>query len=145
MNYLWRNTVPEHLKPLPCPGVKEVLEKFHHSGAELAVATMKSTMTTMRFMVYFDIAQFFVQLQGTDGTPPNPDSFIIRKILSEQAWLPHETLMVGDTDKDIEAGKNVGVQTCGVSYGAFSSSQIERYQPDFVIDSITDLPALILR
>jgi phosphoglycolate phosphatase len=125
------------------PGVIETLEKLYLQGIRLAVATTKSTMTTNRVIEHFCINQFFHQLQGTDGTPSKPDPFILNKIISEQAWQSEESMMVGDTDKDIEAGKNAGMRSCGVTYGAFTRPQMEKCKPDFIIDVITELPNLL--
>jgi phosphoglycolate phosphatase-like HAD superfamily hydrolase len=47
--------------------------------------------------------------------------------------------MVGDTDKDIDVGRNAGVLTCGVTYGTFSREQMAALNPDWIIDHISDL------
>ena len=75
--------------------------------------------------------------------PFKPDPFIIIKVLEDQSWLTHETLMVGDTDNDIVAGKRAGVLTCGVTYGSLTKQQIQALSPDFVMDSLQELLQII--
>jgi phosphoglycolate phosphatase len=75
--------------------------------------------------------------------PFKPDPFIITKILKDQSWLAPETLMVGDTDNDILAGKRAGVSTCGVTYGSLSRQQIQALHPDSTIDSLRELLQLL--
>ena len=82
------------------------------------------------------------QTQGTDDTPFKPDPFIINKILIDQGWQKEETVMVGDTDSDIKAGKNAGVRTCGVSFGSLTRAQLEALQPDSIIDRFDELLTL---
>ena len=69
----------------------------------------------------------------------NPCNISFNKILEDQSWERTETLMVGDTDNDIHAGKRAGIATCGVTYGSLSKEQIQKLEPDFVIGSLPEL------
>ncbi|MBI5474002.1 MAG: HAD-IA family hydrolase [Ignavibacteriae bacterium] len=125
------------------PGVKETLEILFHQGRNLAVASTKKGAGIKRATDHFDITKFFVQLQGSDGIPYKPDPFIINKIIAEQNWKREETIMVGDTDKDILAGKGAGVATCGVTYGSLAADQLTQFGPDFLIDSFPQLLSIV--
>lgn len=125
------------------PGVKETLEILHHQHKRLAVASTKKGAGILRATDHFGITAFFVHLQGSDGMPYKPDPAIILKILLDQKWEREDTLMVGDTDKDILAGKNAGVSTCAVTYGSFTGSQLEEYIPDFMISHFSELLAIV--
>ncbi|HTR82475.1 MAG TPA: HAD-IA family hydrolase, partial [Bacteroidota bacterium] len=92
---------------------------------------------------FFGIAQYFCQLQGTDGMPHKPNPYILNKIIKEQAWRKEETVMVGDTDRDILMGKNAGVATCGVTYGTFSREQMEAIHPQWIVDSFPQLLTIL--
>jgi phosphoglycolate phosphatase len=90
-------------------------------------------------LTHFGIADQFAQIQGSDDMPFKPDPFIITKILTDQGWKKDDTLIVGDTDNDIEAGKRAGIRTCGVTYGSLSKEQIGKLRPDLMIDSLPEL------
>lgn len=102
-------------------------------------------MTTQRILDHFGISRFFDQVHDTDGTPSKPDPYIINKIVTDRFWIPVETLMVGDSDRDIEAGRNAGIRTCGVTYGAFTRLQMEQCHPDYIIDDIFSLTTIIFQ
>lgn len=121
------------------PGVRETLEVLRSRDINLATATTKLSAGTRRVMTHFGIDRYFAQIQGSDDMPFKPDPFIINKILTDQSWERDVTLMVGDTDNDIDAGIRAGVRTCGVTYGSLSRKQIEQLKPDFVIDSLPEL------
>ena len=125
------------------PGVRETLDALHTRGIKLATATTKLTPGTRRVLTHFGIAGYFVQIQGSDDIPFKPDPAIIYKILTDQSWDRDETLMVGDTDNDIGAGKRAGIRTCGVSYGSLSKEQMQKLSPDFMIDSLPKLLPLL--
>ena len=121
------------------PGVKETLETLRSKGFHLATATTKLSTGTRRVLTHFGIAHHFDQIQGSDNMPFKPDPFIITKILNDQSWEASCTIMVGDTDNDILAGKRAGLKTCGVTYGSLTKQQIQELGPDIVIDSLNDL------
>ena len=126
------------------PHVRETLDALRAKGIRLATATTKLTPGTRRVLTHFGIDGYFDQIQGSDNIPFKPDPFIINKILEEQSWERTETLMVGDTDNDIHAGKHAGVATCGVTYGSLSKEQMQQLEPDFIIDSFPELLPHIL-
>jgi HAD superfamily hydrolase (TIGR01509 family) len=124
------------------PGVRETIESLRNRRIRLATATTKLSAGTRRVLTHFGLAEYFHQIQGSDNIPFKPDPFIITKILEDQSWEKSESLMVGDTDNDILAGKRAGISTCGVTYGSLSKEQIHNLHPDFVIDSLPELLSL---
>jgi phosphoglycolate phosphatase len=121
------------------PGVRETIETLRERGIRLATATTKLSAGTRRVLTHFGIAEYFDQIQGSDNIPFKPDPFIITKILEDQSWEKSGTLMVGDTDNDILAGKRANVPTCGVTYGSLTKEQIEQLNPDIIIHSLPEL------
>ncbi len=121
------------------PNVRETLDALRTMGIRLATATTKLTPGTRRVLTHLGIDSYFDQIQGSDNIPFKPDPFIINKILEDQLWERTETLMVGDTDNDIHAGKRAGIKTCGVTYGSLSKEQMQHLGPDFMIDSFPEL------
>ncbi len=125
-------------------GVMETLSALRSLNMGLATATTKSTETTISILTHYKVAHFFDQIQGMeDDMPHKPDPFILNKVLDERGWRADETLMVGDTDKDIHLGKNAGAATCGVTYGCLSYQQLEAFAPDHIVDSFPQLLSLL--
>jgi phosphoglycolate phosphatase len=122
------------------PGVRGTLERFRSLGKRIAVASTKRGAGIRRATDHFGITPLFARLQGSDGLPFKPDPAIIRVILEAEGWDPGGTIMVGDTSMDVMAGKNAGIATVGVTYGAMSGDQIQAAGPDFII---SEFPALV--
>jgi HAD superfamily hydrolase (TIGR01509 family) len=125
------------------PGVRETLAELHASGRRLAVASTKRATGIRRATDHFGITGYFAQLQGSDGLPFKPDPAILLKVLSDQRWDPAETLMVGDTDKDVLTGRRAGVPTCAVTYGSLTREQLVAFAPDYIIDRLPELLSLV--
>ena len=71
---------------------------------------------------------------------PAPDQI---EIASNIMGIPFNNLvMVGDMHTDIIMGNSVGAITIGVLTGIFSEEKILRYEPDFIINSVADIPTI---
>lgn len=125
------------------PGVRETLEILHREGKRLAIASTKRGTGITRATDHFGITEYFVQLQGSDGIPFKPDPFIVNKIINDQLWDRRETLMVGDTEGDILAGKNAGISTCAVTYGSLSSEVLSLHSPDFMVHHFPEILSVV--
>jgi HAD superfamily hydrolase (TIGR01549 family) len=125
------------------PGVHETLAALHASGRRLAVASTKRGTGIRRATDHFGITGLFVQLQGSDNLPFKPDPAILLKLLRDQRWDPGETLMVGDTDKDVLTGRRAGVPTCAVTYGSLTRAELAAFEPDHLIDRLNDLLTIV--
>ena len=55
----------------------------------------------------------------------------------------NNTIIVGDMDVDVLAGKNAGVLTCAVTYGIGKREDIVKAGPDFIIEDILQLKDII--
>jgi len=125
------------------PGVRTTLERLRSRGKKIAVASTKRGPGIRRATDHFGITPLFDRLQGSEGLPFKPDPAIIHVILEAERWGPETTIMVGDTAMDVMAGKNAGIATCGVTYGAMSQDQIQAAAPDFVIGEFSALLPLV--
>lgn len=51
--------------------------------------------------------------------------------------------VIGDTPRDIACGKAFGARTIAVATGTWSRDQLAKYQPDFLIDDLSDVEGII--
>ena len=120
------------------PGAREILN--HFKDRDIAMATNKMLDMTMKILEHFDIARYFKVVLGPDSVQrrkPHPEA--IERILTELGNPKETALMVVDTRFDIEAGKNAGIMTCGVTYGFGSRQEVEKCGADIIIDSLQKL------
>ena len=130
------------------PGVTALLRHLRNGSlaeaAYLAVATNKPRSMTDRILGHFGLFhQFRVVIGPEDVVRLKPDPEMIQTILRVTGSLPEETLLVGDTDNDIRAGKNAGILTCGAAYGYFPRERLQAQDPDFLIDAPMQLLSVL--
>ena len=71
---------------------------------------------------------------------PNPKG--LHLLMKKLDCPPEKTLMIGDGAIDVETGKHAGVITCGVTYGLGDQNSLLNSNPDYLIDSLSQLKSL---
>ena len=123
------------------PGVGETLEIL--SGAKLAVLTNKPYRFSCLMLERLGIYDRFEAVYGGNSfEQKKPDPVGIFQILSDTEGERESTWMVGDSSVDVRTGRNVGVRTCGVTYG-YAPESFQADPPDHSIDTFSELPALV--
>jgi phosphonatase-like hydrolase len=74
-----------------------------------------------------------------------PSSEMIRKIMAQLTILdPKEVAKVGDTEVDINEGKNVGcLYSIGITTGAFTEEELQPYEPTHIIHRIDEIVNIV--
>ncbi|NJR22147.1 MAG: HAD family hydrolase [Richelia sp. CSU_2_1] len=134
----------------PVPGVLEVLNKVQQAGVDLAVMTMRRVRELDEAFNRCNLGHFFPENRRyclpndyvkTGDVKDKP--LLMAKALAE---LPpvSDLWMVGDTEADIVAAKTHGVKVIGVLCGIRDRTQLEKYQPDFIVRNLDEAVAFIL-
>lgn len=120
--------------------VHEILAYLQSKHYFLSLLTTKSQDQANKVIEYFNIQNYFSIITGrNNGVPikPAPDALI--NICAVSGISPEQTLIVGDTELDIQCGKNAGSLTCAVVYGYRDKEILEKEEPDFIISNIKEL------
>ena len=137
----YREHMLDHTRPYP--GVVETLEKLHECGVRMAVLTNKPQRFSRDLCAGLGLAKYFFQIYGGNSfEQKKPDPVGIRTLMQEAGAKPQETWMVGDSATDVLTARNAGVRAVGVTYG-ISPETLRQAPPDFLIDSITQLPSIL--
>jgi phosphoglycolate phosphatase len=102
----------------PYTGVEEMLDTLAGRGIPMAVLTNKPQASAEKAVsVYLPDVPFRIVQGAMPGFPIKPESEIALKVVLKLGTLPEETLMVGDSDVDMDTAKNAGLIAVGVSWG----------------------------
>ena len=124
------------------PGMIEILSTL--KNGKLAVASNKPSRFTHRILEGLGIREWFDEVLGPEDVihaKPHPE--MILKVVDSLHANPAEVLFVGDTDMDMQAGREAGVIICGVRYGYGPADDLLKYNPDYFIDMPMDLMNVI--
>lgn len=121
-------------------GVQETLDYLNMKKIKVSLLTTKGQGQAEKIIDHFNLRKSFDYLMGRrDGLAHKPSPEPLIYICKEIKVEPAETLMVGDTELDIQCGINAGAKTCGVLYGYRTSVQLEKEKPDIIILGLDEL------
>jgi phosphoglycolate phosphatase len=124
------------------PGVFQVLSAL--SAYPLALCTNKPRITTELVLRELGLEPHFRAVAAGDDLPRRkPDPLPLLHLAERLGVAPHELLMVGDGSQDIEAGRRAGARTVGLRHGIQPLEYMLAAEPDHVIESLLELPALL--
>ncbi|RSL16684.1 phosphoglycolate phosphatase [Edaphobacter aggregans] len=102
-------------------------------------AGLHQLITQLEIANYIDII-----LSAEDVTFRKPDARLYTEHIAPLRSAPNfQTLVVGDTETDILFAKNANLLSCWATYGYGDEQRCKALSPDFELQSLTDLPALI--
>ncbi|MCE8006658.1 HAD-IA family hydrolase [Aestuariivita sp.] len=124
------------------PGARAVLDGLSDaSGTLLGVATGKSRRGLDALIAGHGLEGLFVTQQTADHHPSKPHPAMIEEAMRETGVEPHQTVMIGDTEFDMEMARAAGVHALGVSWGYHARERLR--QADRILDSMDALPDAI--
>jgi phosphoglycolate phosphatase len=121
----------------------EVVEELAGRGFLLAVATGKSRRGLDRDLAATGLDRFMAGSRTADETRSKPNPDMLHELMAGLAAAPEATLMVGDTEWDLEMARRAGVPAVAVSYGAHAPERLRAFAPLACIDSLEALPRLL--
>jgi phosphoglycolate phosphatase-like HAD superfamily hydrolase len=125
-------------------GCVGTLEWLHEREILMGICTSNSLEAAEEALNYQGIREFFTGIVGrTPGLPMKPHPAQLEKCFNIIRVKPKNGIMVGDSHKDIIAGKKVGAYTIGIPF-YFSRVELMREAGvDRIIDSISKIPPLL--
>jgi phosphoglycolate phosphatase len=128
------------------PGVNEGLKRLHQGGFKLAVVTNKPRFFTEQLLERAQIERFFsAVVAGDDGIRRKPHGDMLEAACRAMKTSPAETLMLGDSDNDVEAARAAGCPVWCVPYGYNEGRAPETLACDRLVATVDEAATLITR
>jgi phosphonatase-like hydrolase len=140
-------TRDEQLAPLPfAEELFSILQGQHIKVALNTGFTRVITDVILRRLNWMRSPLIDATVTSDEVPEGRPQPYMIEKIMGQFGISdPAEVVKVGDTEVDIREGRNAGCGlVIGVTTGAYTREQLSNFSPDKIIDSLSELPALIL-
>ena len=137
---IYRAYYAEHLldHTVLYPGVREVLDHFR--GRSQAVVTNKPNPYSRQILEGLGVAGYFVKIvAGDSGYAKKPDPSAILSLMEEEQALSSQTVLVGDSPIDVEAGTRAGICTVAVAQGFSDRQELESARPQQLVDNFGQL------
>lgn len=125
-------------------GIVPVVQDLHRAGHPMALVTSKSGWLALRALQFVGLEAEIPVIVGEDTCErhkPHPEP--VHRALEALGTPAGHSVFVGDSPHDVEAGRAAGVYTIGVTWGAFSRTEMQASGADAVLHDVAALPAAI--
>lgn len=129
----------------PFAGAEQVLQGLQDQGYLLAVATGKGRNGLDRVLKSTGFERFFSITRCADEARSKPDPQMLHEIMEVMDVGPQATLMIGDTEYDLEMAHTAGAFSLGVDYGVHERQRLLTCKPLACLSTIQDLPDWLMR
>ena len=111
------------------PGARDLVQDLNARGLLLAVATGKSRRGLESALTSTGLRSHFHATRCADETFSKPHPEMLLQVMAELGADRSETLMIGDTEFDMEMARNAGVAALAVAYGVHHPERLLRHEP----------------
>ncbi len=134
------NYFVESIPSIPLfPGVQDILLLLHQNGYKLTFASANYNFIIEKMMEVFSwypISEGFIGVDDVKHSKPDPE--MLQLAMRKMGTSPEETVIVGDSEYDILAGKAANAMTVAVCTKHPPEIFID-LQADIILDEIGDL------
>ena len=139
--------------------VEEMLKTLKAHDKKLMIATSKPEPMAIKVIEHFGLSDYFCFISGSMAETENDQHYsnlkgttarsskedVIRYALEKNGIRDLEhAVMIGDRRWDIDAAKNVGIDTIGVRYGYADEQELSNAGADIIVDKPMDIIEHIL-
>lgn len=134
--------------PVAFPGIAEALAELRETGVKVALTTGFSTEIAELVVSSAGLRvghEYDVLVPADTVAAGRPAPYMIHRAMERVGVTDVRTVVaVGDTLADIRAARNAGTLAIAVLTGETERDVLAAEEPDHVIDSVADLPGVLL-
>ncbi len=138
------------------PGVSWALSLLSSKGAQLILVTLRDRDQAQGILAEAGLLHLFTGIFGTTAQAEAAyvNSIELKTRLLRSAAAAHWPLeirdqqpawMIGDTEADIWAGRNLGINTLALTCGIRSREYLQQQSPSFILDDLVSASSYLLR
>lgn len=127
------------------PGIAELIDQLEAQDIPWGIITNKRQRFTLPLLQGLGLDRRAACIVSGDSSPrAKPHPHPMRLASAIVGCAPETCLYVGDDERDIVAGRAVGMTTIAVRYGYLGTGRaIEEWQADHLIDHASEIAALL--
>lgn len=120
-------------------GVEETLKSLHDKGYLLAIVSADDNASMDLFIDKYGIREYFDKIITSDSSDYHkPQKELVQLIMDELNVEKEDTMMVGDTEMDVELGQNAEVRKIvGVLSGSGDAQDLRN--ADIALNSVAEI------
>jgi phosphoglycolate phosphatase len=138
-NIAYKKAISESPKAKAYPGIGDLIKRAKKTGKKLFVVTSDAPDTILPEIKSFDLEGVFDDMvihvyNKLEGT---------MELMKRNNLSKENTVVIGDTNYEIEIGRNLGMKSIAVTWGYNSEKVLQAENPDFLVHNVKELEKII--
>ncbi|HCC49382.1 MAG: NUDIX hydrolase [Parcubacteria group bacterium GW2011_GWC2_42_12] len=129
----------EKYQPRSFSGICEILKRFNIAGIKMAVISSDPAETLSAEIKTYGLDGIFLEI----NSEVHDKTEVLGECVKRNQFNLPETIFIGDTTHEVEAGKIVGVKTGAVTWGFQNLDKLKFSAPDFILNDLNELSPLL--
>mgnify|MGYP000005103244 FL=1 len=113
-----------------------LIQRLSEQDYFLAVATGKSRRGLDKVLTATGLGEFFHATRCADECHSKPHPQMLEELMDHLGVEKQQTLMIGDTEFDLQMAHNAGAHSLAISHGAHKIETLQACQPKAVVDDL---------
>lgn len=130
---VWLNS--PHETPL-FDNARELIQKLAKQDCFLAVATGKSRRGLDKVLKMTDLGDYFHATRCADECHSKPHPQMLEELMDHLGVEKQQTLMIGDTEFDLQMAHNAGAHSLAISHGAHQAETLLACEPKAIVGDL---------
>lgn len=137
---IFKQNILKYDQNKPYVGFVDLTKKLKVNNKKLFVITSDLPQTINNQLKIFNLENTFDKIVVESHDKAKDLEYLIKKYSLDL----QETVIVGDSNHEIESGKKVGTKTIAVTWGFCLEEKLKSYNPDFMVHNLDELEKIIL-
>ncbi len=136
---IYRDAYERCPKPEVYPGMVEFLQRCRNRRVKLFVVSSDPKIHILREIDEYGLNGVFEKVVSE----VHEKAEAVREIVQAYDLAADASIFIGDSDYEIEVGRNAGILSAGVCWGAYTEERLKAAQPDYIFRNMDELYTLI--
>jgi phosphoglycolate phosphatase len=121
-------------------GIADLIKRLKEKGCAMAILSSDPPETIYKEIKDFGLENIFVDL----AVKIHDKAEEIEDLIKRNNFKKEETVFIGDTNHEIEVGREAGIKTIAVTWGFYPENRLKALNPDYLAHSIKELENILL-
>ena len=126
--------------PKAYQNIAALIKELQTTGIKMVVISSDLVETITSELITFDLDGIFLEV--ISNVHDKTES--VKNLISKYNFNKVETVIIGDTNHEIEVGKLVDINTVAVTWGFTSETRLISNGPNFIIHNLQELKDLLI-
>ena len=131
---------------LKCPksysykGMVELIKDLKKRGVKMVIVSSDFIENLNKEIIEYDLENIFIDVIHNSHNKTND----VINVINKYNFNKLETVIVGDSNHEIEVGKKAGIKTIGATWGFTNKEKLLNSNPDHIVSNINDLKKILI-